>query len=91
QSTAGEHIPVYHNIRITNLTANCPKAAGLILGLPENCISNVVLENVNITAAKGFEIRNAKGIQFKNSSVKAAQGAAYVGENADIEGLSAGE
>ena len=91
QSTAGEHIPVYHNIRITNLTATCPKAAGLILGLPENCISNVVLENVNITAAKGFEIRNAKGIQFKNSSVKVAQGAAYVGENADVQGLPTGQ
>ncbi len=91
QPFAGEHIPVYHNIHVTNLTASCPRAAGLILGLPENCISNVVLENVNITAAKGFEIRNAKGIQFKNSSVKVAQGAAYVGENADVEGLPAGK
>lgn len=91
QSSGGEHIPVYHNIRITNLTATCPKAAGLILGLPENCISNVVFDNVNISAAKGFEIRNAKGIQFKNSSVKVAQGAAYTGENADVEGLPAGE
>ncbi len=91
QSSGGAHIPVYHNIRITNLTATCPKAAGLILGLPENCISNVVLENVNITAAKGFEIRNAKGIQFKNSSVKVTQGPAYVGENADVQGLPPGE
>ena len=89
-ATAGQHIPVYHNIRITNLTATCPKAAGLILGLPENCISNVLLENVNIIAAKGFEIRNAKGIQFKHSSVKVTQGPAYAAENADVEGLPPG-
>jgi len=72
------------------LTATCPKAAGLILGLPENCISNVLLENVNIIAAKGFEIRNAKGIQFKHSSVKVTQGPAYAAENADVEGLPPG-
>src|SRR5262249_26163316 len=91
QASTGEKIPVYRNIRITNLTATCPKAAGIINGLPESCISNVVFENVTITADKGFQIRNAKGIQFKNSTVTIKKGPAFVGENADVAGLPAGE
>ena len=43
--------PIYRNIRISNLKATCTKSAGTILGLPESHISDVVLENVEITAA----------------------------------------
>jgi polygalacturonase len=86
-STVGEKIPVYRNIRITNLTATCPKGAGLIAGLPENCISNVVLENVHISAAKGFDIRNARNIELKNVSVIVTTGKPFNLENADVTGL----
>ncbi|HEY1718623.1 MAG TPA: glycoside hydrolase family 28 protein [Verrucomicrobiae bacterium] len=85
---AGEKIPIYRNIRISNLTATCQKSAGVILGLPENCISNVVFENVQISAPKGMTIRNAKGIQFKNSKIMAAGGAAVILENAEVNGLT---
>jgi len=80
-------IPAYRNIRIRNLTATCPKAAGIIVGLPENCISNVVLENVKITAAEGFQIRNAKGVQLKNVSVNVRQGGPFALDNAQVSGL----
>jgi polygalacturonase len=85
--SAGEKIPIYRDIRVSNLTATCRKSGGVIIGLPESCISNVVFENVHISAPKGFEIRNAKGIQFKNSSVTVQQGPAFTGENAEVEGL----
>jgi polygalacturonase len=88
-SGAGGNIPVYRNIRISNLTANCPKAAGLILGLPESCISNVVLENVKITAAKPFAISNAKGVQLKNVTVTVPKGEPFKLENAEVSGLPA--
>ncbi|MDR3460675.1 MAG: glycoside hydrolase family 28 protein [Verrucomicrobiae bacterium] len=81
------NIPVYRNIRISNLTATCPKAAGLIAGLPESCISNVVLENVQISAAKSFLISNAKGVQLKNVSVTVAGGDPLKLENAEVSGL----
>jgi polygalacturonase len=84
-----ERIPTYRNIRISNLTATCPKAAGTIVGLPESCISNVVLENVKISAAKSFEIRNAKGVQLKNVIVTVLKGAPFVLENAEVSGLPA--
>jgi polygalacturonase len=84
---AGEKIPVYRNIRVTNLKATSLKSAGLILGLPENCISNVVFENVQISAATGLTIKNAKGIEFKNSSVMVESGPVCKAENAEVEGL----
>jgi polygalacturonase len=86
--SAGEKIPVYRNIRVSNLRATCQKSAGVILGLPESCISNVVFENVQISARTGLAIRNAKGVQFKNSSVLVAGGAAFSAENAQVEGLA---
>jgi polygalacturonase len=82
-----EKIPTYRNIRIRNLTATCPKEAGVIAGLPESCISNVALENVNITAAKSFEIRNAKAIRLKNVKVTVPKGEPFHLENAQVEGL----
>jgi polygalacturonase len=80
--------PIYRNIRISNLKATCPKGAGVINGLPESMISNVVFENVQISAAKSFEIRNAKDIQLKNTTVSVKEGPPFVLENAQVEGLS---
>ena len=84
---AGEKIPIYRNIRVTNLKATCQKSAGIILGLPESCITNVVFDNVQISAATGLTIRNAKGIVFKDSSVTVKKSAAFTAENAEVEGL----
>jgi hypothetical protein len=86
-ATGGGNVPIFRNIRISNLTATCPKAAGLILGLPESCISNVVLENVKIAAAKPFAISNAKGVQLKNVSVTVPKGEPFKLENAEVSGL----
>ena len=86
---ASEKIPTYRNIRISNLTATCPKAAGIITGLPESCITNVVLENVKITAAKPFAISNAKGVQLKNVTITVPKGEPFKLENADVSGLPA--
>jgi hypothetical protein len=83
-----ERIPVYRNIRISNLTATCPKAAGTIAGLPESCITGVVLENVKISAAKSFEIRNARGVELKNVTVTVPKGEAFKLNNAQVEGLN---
>jgi polygalacturonase len=83
-----ETTPVYRNIRISNLKATCTKSAGLILGLPESHISDVVLENVEITAATtGLTIKNAKGIQFKNVKITNKEGLPVVLDNAQVTGL----
>ena len=83
-----ERIPVYRHIRISNLTATCPAAAGVIAGLPESCISDVVLENVKISATKSFEVSNAKGIQLKNVTVTLPAGEPFKLQNAEVSGLA---
>ena len=86
--TAGT--PIYRNIHISNLTATCQRAAGIIVGLPESLISDVTLENVHITSATtGLRIQNAKGIQFKNVQISAQQGAPVIMDNAEVTGLAA--
>jgi polygalacturonase len=79
--------PMFRNIRITNLTATSTKNAGVIVGLPESLVSNVVLENVHITAQTGLTIANAKGIQLKNVTVSVKEGPPVTVENAQVEGL----
>ena len=85
--SAGENIPVYRNIRITNLKATSQKSAGIIFGLPESCISNVVFENVQISSPKGLSVRNAKDIKFENSKITATDGVPVILDNAQIDGL----
>jgi hypothetical protein len=85
--SAGQNIPVFRDIRVTNLKATSLKSAGMIQGLPENCISNVVFENVQISSPEGLSIRNAKGIGFINSNILAADGAPVISDNAQIDGL----
>jgi polygalacturonase len=81
--------PIYRNLQIRNVTASCPESAGIILGLPESRIENVVLENVHISSAKGLNIRNAGVIKFVNSTVTTEQGPPVISENARVEGLPA--
>ncbi|HZI31201.1 MAG TPA: glycosyl hydrolase family 28 protein, partial [Candidatus Binatia bacterium] len=63
--------PIWRDIVISNLTAFAAsgRSAGILWGRPEMCISNVVLDHVNITASKYFEIYNARGIQLIDSKV----------------------
>jgi polygalacturonase len=80
--------PIYRNIRISNLTATCQKSAGIILGLPESQISDVVFENVDITAATtGLSIKNAKGVRLKHVKVTNKEGPPFIVEQAQVEGL----
>jgi hypothetical protein len=46
------------------LTATSSQSAGVVVGLPESPIANVLLENVTITAEPaGLELRNASGVR----------------------------
>jgi polygalacturonase len=83
--SVAEGTPVYRDIYIKNLTATCERGAGIIMGLPDSVISNVVFENVTISAATGMKIVNAKAIQFKNSQVIAEEGEPFITKNAEVE------
>ena len=51
--------PVYRHIHIENLTASCPREAGLIIGLPESPITDVTLTNVHISSGSSLVVRDA--------------------------------
>jgi polygalacturonase len=79
--------PVYRNILIKNMTATSPESAGFIVGVPESPITDVVLENVTITAPKGLIIRNAK-VTLKNVKIIVQEGEPFIlQENAAVVGL----
>lgn len=80
-----EATPIYRDIYVKNLTATCERGAGVIMGLPESAISNVVFEDVNISAATGMKIENAKGIRFKNSKILPDEGEPFILKNAEVE------
>jgi polygalacturonase len=80
-----EGTPIYRNIRISNLTATCERSAGIIIGLPESQVSDVVLENVRISAPIGLTIRNAKAIKLKNVKIETQEGQPFILENAAVE------
>jgi polygalacturonase len=84
-----ETTPRYRNITIRNLTATSSKSAGVIVGLPESGIENVLLENVTITAAQaGLEVRHAKGVEFRNVKITPEKGAPVIVREADVKGLN---
>ncbi len=66
--------PEFRNIHISNVTATNCGTAGTIRGRIESPISDVTLENVNISANKGMTIRFAEGIHFVNSTITTPAG-----------------
>ena len=81
-----EHTPRFHDFTIENVTATGAKQAGVIEGLPESPVKNVVLKNVNITAQKGMTIKDAQ-ITEEGLVVHAADGPAIVrGSGVTING-----
>jgi len=81
--------PVWKNIRMSNVRAEGGVTAGQIVGLPEMPVENIELNNVHLSADKGIQIVNAKGISFVNSSVKAKTGPAVTElHNAQVTGLN---
>jgi polygalacturonase len=59
-------IPSIHNILIDNVTIENSGNAGKIVGLPESRITGITLRNVQITAEKNFEIKDANQLTFDN-------------------------
>lgn len=56
----GRLTPHFHDIVIENVTATGSKTAGVIIGLPESPVKNVVMNNVKLSAEEGLTISNAE-------------------------------
>jgi len=71
-----ELTPTYRNISFYDITATAEKGhrAGLIWGLPESVVSNVLFQNVNITADNPFGVFFAKNVQLVNCKITTKEG-----------------
>jgi len=81
--------PDYMNITLKNITVTGSGNAGIIWGLPEVSISNIVFDNVQINASAGMKANFVTGAVFKNGSrITASSGNAITTYNASISGIN---
>lgn len=75
-SAVGRRTPIYRDIIFSNINATVKpgRRAGLIWGLPEMAVSNVLLQNVNITADKPFGVYDAQNVRLVNSKIVTPDG-----------------
>ena len=69
----GRLTPFFHDITIENVKSVNSPWAGVIVGLPESLVKNVVLKNINIQATKGMTIAYAE-VTGSNVNITAADG-----------------
>jgi polygalacturonase len=68
--------PIYRDFVFSNITATVAKGrrAGLIWGLPEMNVTNVLLQNVHIQADRPFGIFDAQGLRLVNCDITTPAG-----------------
>jgi len=66
--------PTFRNIHIKNLICRHTKQAIRITGLSEKPIEKVTLEDISISAEKGFACTNAEGIKLINVNISPEEG-----------------
>jgi polygalacturonase len=65
--------PLFHNITIENVKSVNSAWAGVIVGLPESPVKDIVLKNVDIQATKGLQIAYAT-VTASDLKVRATEG-----------------
>ncbi|HXT11903.1 MAG TPA: glycosyl hydrolase family 28 protein [Candidatus Angelobacter sp.] len=72
----GRRTPVYRDLVFSNITATVEpgRRAGLIWGLPEMEVTNVLLDKVNIIADKPFGIYDAQNVQVIDCHIVTSAG-----------------
>ena len=76
KSTITERTPIYRDITFKNISATVQsgRRAGLIWGLPEMAVSNVLMQSVNISADKPFGIYNAQNVKLSGCKITTPEG-----------------
>jgi polygalacturonase len=65
--------PHFHNIRIENVKSTGSDWAGVIVGLPESPVVDIILKNVDIEAKKGFDVGYAD-VEMEHVSITSQDG-----------------
>jgi polygalacturonase len=67
--------PIWRRLTVRNLTATGASAdAGLIMGLPEMPVSDLLLENISISATNGLRIGYARNVSLRHVRVTPTRG-----------------
>ncbi|MFC6647475.1 glycoside hydrolase family 28 protein [Granulicella cerasi] len=69
--------PFFHDIQIEHVKVTNSKAAGVILGLPESPVKDVLLKDVSIDAEVGMTVGNAE-VKMEGVHITAQKGPAIV-------------
>jgi len=77
-----ERTPKFRNIHLSNITGQVNQA-GYINGLEEMPVENITFNDINLEAKTGFDIKNAKRIEFHNVEVNTELGAAIKANKVD--------
>lgn len=81
--------PIWKHIKIQSLVATGSSNAGTLYGLPEEKISDVTFDNVQISATTGMRIYHASSIVFQNgSSVTVSSGYPVTIYDATVSGIA---
>jgi polygalacturonase len=79
--TRDPRTPAWKNIRIRDVrSTGGTKTAGIIIGLPEEPVSDIAMENVYIEAPTGLRLAAARGLTLRNVEIKPAKGEPWLVE-----------
>ncbi len=81
-----DRTPIYSDITFSNITATVQpgRRAGLIWGLPEAPVRNVLLEDVDINADEPFGIYDAQNVRLVHCEITVADGTNLSVTNAQV-------
>jgi len=80
--------PTWQHLLFKNITVTGSPNAGIIWGLPEQSISDVVFDNVSISATTGMKAYFVSGLVFKNGShITATSGSAVTIYTTSVSGI----
>jgi hypothetical protein len=80
-ATRDPRTPAWKNITIRDVrSTGGTKTAGIIIGLSDEPVTGITMENVFIEAPVGLRVAHAQGITLKNVEIKAAKGAPWLVE-----------
>jgi len=71
--TVDQSTPVFRNFQISRVYCNGADKAIFVRGLPEMHVKNILLEDMVLTADKGFDIQEASDITFRNIRVNSKE------------------
>ncbi|MDW7979436.1 MAG: glycoside hydrolase family 28 protein [Verrucomicrobiales bacterium] len=76
--------PKISGVRIMNVRGSGTRAVGVIVGLPESAVEDVVLEDVELAGPRGLTVRHAKNVRLKAVRLSVEQGEELLTRDAEV-------